>query len=91
MRVIGDDIYGEIKINEPILLKLLGSPSILRLKKISQCGVPDRYYHLKNYSRYEHSVGAMILLRKLGATLEEQVAGLLHDVSAGPFRLLFWL
>lgn len=79
--IINDKIYGKINIKEPVLLELLKTPSILRLKKISQYGVPDKYYHLKNYSRYEHSVGVMLILRKLGATLEEQVAGLLHDVS----------
>jgi len=85
MKVITDNIYGKIKIDEPVLLELLKSPSILRLKKISQYGVPDKYYHFKNYSRYEHSVGVMVLLRTLGATLEEQVAGLLHDVSVLAF------
>ena len=82
---INDKIYGKVKIEEPVLLELLKSPSILRLKKISQYGVPDKYYHHKNYSRHEHSVGVMILLRKLGATLEEQIAGLLHDVSVLAF------
>lgn len=82
---INDKIYGKVNIEEPVLLELLKSPSILRLKKISQYGVPDKYYHHKNYSRYEHSVGVMILLRKLGAILEEQVAGILHDVSVLAF------
>lgn len=83
--IINDKIYGKIKITEPVLLRLLKSPSVLRLKNISQFGIPDKYYHFKNYSRYEHSVGVMILLKELGATLEEQVAGLLHDVSVLAF------
>lgn len=83
--IIKDKIYGEVKVKEPILLELLKSPSVLRLKNISQFGVPDKYYHFKNYSRCEHSIGVMLLLRKLGATLEEQVAGLLHDVSVLAF------
>ncbi len=82
---INDKIYGKVKIIEPVLLELLKCPSVLRLKNISQFGVPNKYYHLKNYSRYEHSVGVMLLLRKLGATIEEQVAGLLHDVSVLAF------
>ncbi len=82
---VEDKIYGKVEIKEPILLELLKSPAILRLKKISQYGVPDKYYHFKNYSRYEHSIGVMLLLRKLGATLEEQVAGLLHDISVLAF------
>lgn len=89
---INDRIYGKVKIEEPILLELLKSPSVLKLKKISQYGVPDRYYHHKNYSRYEHSVGVMVLLRKLGATLEEQIAGLLHDVSVLAFsHVIDWV
>ena len=83
--VINDKVYGKTSITEPVLLELLKSPSILRLKNISQYGVPDKYYCLKNFSRYEHCIGVMILLRKLGATVEEQIAGLLHDVSVLAF------
>lgn len=79
--LINDPIYGKVKINEPVLIELVKSPSLQRLKKISQYGVPDKYYHQKNYSRYEHSLGVMALLQKIGATLEEQVAGLIHDTS----------
>ena len=79
--IIRDNIYGEFKVGDAVIVELLKSPSLLRLKNISQYGVPDKYYHLKNYSRYEHSIGVMLLLRKLGATLEEQVAGLIHDAS----------
>jgi len=79
--IINDKIYGKIKINEPIILELLKTPQVLRLKGMSNYGIPDKYYHYKGYSRYEHVTGVMILLKRLGATLEEQVAGLLHDVS----------
>lgn len=83
--IIADKIYGKAEVNEPVLLELIKSPSLLRLKKISQYGIPDKYYHFKNFSRYEHSIGVMIFLKKLGATLEEQIAGLLHDTSVLAF------
>lgn len=79
--IIKDNIYGGFEVGDAVIVELLKSPSLLHLKNISQYGVPDKYYHLRNYSRYEHSVGVMLLLRKLGATLEEQIAGLIHDVS----------
>jgi len=82
---IKDKIYGVYEIKEPVLLEIIKNSSLKRLKKVSQYGIPDKYYHYKNYSRFEHSVGAMLLLRKLGATLEEQVAGLLHDISTLAF------
>lgn len=83
--ILEDKIYGRFEVKEPVLLELLKSPPVLRLKKISQYGIPNPYYHHKNYTRYEHSVGVMLLLRKLGAPLEEQIAGLLHDISVLAF------
>lgn len=83
--LLKDNIYGKEEIEEPIILELIHSPSLKRLKSISQYGIPDRYYHFKNFNRYEHSLGVMLLLKRLGASLEEQVAGLLHDVSVLAF------
>lgn len=89
---INDQLYGDWEINESVLLELLVSEPVQRLKGIAQYGVPDPYYHLKNYSRYKHSVGVMLLLRRLGASLEEQVAGLLHDVSHTAFsHVIDWV
>src|SRR3989344_4030056 len=78
---ISDPLYGQVEISERVLIDLIKTPAFLRLKNITQAGVPQQYNSLKVYSRYEHSIGAMLLLRKLGADLEEQVAGLLHDIS----------
>lgn len=79
--ILKDRIYGTFKTKEPIVKELIESKQIQRLKKISQFGLPDKYYHIQGFSRYEHSIGVMILLNKLGANLEEQIAGLLHDIS----------
>lgn len=80
-----DKVYGLENVEEKILIELINCDSVQRLKEISQYGIPDRYYHHKGFSRYEHSVGVFILLKRLGANLEEQVAGLLHDVSHTAF------
>ena len=82
---IKDSVYGPEDINEPILIELIESAPLQRLKHISQLGLPDEYHFKKGFSRYGHSVGVMILLRRLGAGIEEQVAGLLHDVSHTAF------
>lgn len=83
--VIKDIVYGKIEYSEPIILELIKSKSVKRLKNISQFGIPDKYYFKKNFKRYDHCVGAMNLLHILGAPIEEQVAGLLHDVSQFSF------
>src|SRR5690606_34029437 len=36
-------------------------------------------------TRYDHSVGTFLLVRKLGGSLEEQIAAMLHDVSHTAF------
>jgi len=78
---IWDSVYGDIDISEKVLLELINSPSLKRLQKISQCGLPQKYNSVKTYSRFEHSLGVMCLLHRLKAPLTEQIVGLLHDVS----------
>lgn len=78
---IRDRVYGTTELSEPLLIELIDSQPLRRLKNIAQFGVPDKYYRFPGFSRFEHSVGVMLLLKKFGASLEEQVAGLLHDVS----------
>ena len=89
---IEDRIWGDYSIDEGLLIELIYSPEIIRLKEVSQFGLPYEYYPLKGFTRYEHSIGVMLLLRKLGADLEEQVAGLTHDVSHTAFsHLVDWV
>lgn len=82
---VEDPIYGKFNIENPIFEELMSSDALQRLKGVSQFGIPDRYYHIEGYSRFEHSLGVMMLLRLLGASQEEQVAGLTHDVSHTAF------
>lgn len=82
---IKDSVYGEFEITEPILIDIIHSEPIQRLKKIWQHGLPEKYYIMPTFTRYDHSIGVMLLLRKLGASLEEQIAGILHDASHTAF------
>jgi uncharacterized protein len=83
--LIKDKVYGEEEVNEPVLIELINSKTLQRLKEVSQQGLPQDYYHRIIFSRFDHSIGVMILLRRLDANLEEQVAGLLHDISHTAF------
>ncbi|MDD5254155.1 MAG: HD domain-containing protein [Candidatus Nanoarchaeia archaeon] len=83
MQII-DIIYGKTIINEPVLVELINSKPVQRLKGINQYGVQHYNPKLK-VTRYDHCVGVMILLRILGASIEEQIAGLLHDVPHTAF------
>lgn len=78
---INDKVYGNFEIKEDVLTSLIKSSPLERLKNIEQFGLPEELYHFSGFTRYEHSVGVFLLLRDLNASLEEQIAGLLHDVS----------
>jgi hypothetical protein len=80
-----DRVYGEVAIDDPRLLDLIACPTFQRLKGIRQAGPSAFAFPFKTVTRYEHSLGVHVLLRRLGADFREQVAGLLHDISHTAF------
>lgn len=84
--MINDPIYGQINITDPVLIELIQTPAMQRLKGVDQ-NVTGRLVDLPwgKYSRFDHSIGVMWLIKLLGGSLEEQVAGLLHDISHTAF------
>ncbi|MBI3525716.1 MAG: HD domain-containing protein [Betaproteobacteria bacterium] len=80
-----DAIYGTVEITEPLLLELMASDAVQRLRGVSQHGISALLGITSGFSRFDHSVGTMLLVRNLGASLEEQAAALLHDVSHTAF------
>lgn len=82
--IISDNIYGEFEIDD-VLAELISSKPVQRLKGIHQGGASYLVNSQWNVTRYEHSVGVMLLIKQLGGSLEEQIAGLLHDVSHTAF------
>jgi HD superfamily phosphohydrolase len=85
MAEVHDDVYGSATITEGLLLDLLRSQAIQRLKGISQAGASSLVRLNRTVTRYEHSVGVMLLTRILGGSAIEQSAGLLQDVSHTAF------
>jgi hypothetical protein len=83
--VYDDVVYGSEKIEEPVINTLLETAVLQRLKGILQHGISAMIGITSPITRWEHSLGAMILVRRMGASLEEQIAALLHDVSHTTF------
>ncbi|HFK1547240.1 HD domain-containing protein [Bacillus albus] len=82
--VISDVLYGEFEVDQ-VLEELIVSKSVQRLKGIHQNGASYLINEKWNVTRFDHSVGVMLLVKKLGGSVEEQIAGLLHDVSHTAF------
>ncbi|QWG62523.1 HD domain-containing protein [Bacillus mycoides] len=82
--IILDVISGEFIVDK-VLEELILSKPVQRLKGVHQAGASYLMNEKWNVTRFDHSVGAMLLIKKLGGSVEEQIAGLLHDVSHTAF------
>lgn len=80
-----DPVYGEQEITDSVALDVMATKEMQRLKGINQYGISNLLDHKYFTSRYEHCVGVYLLLRKLGASQEEQIAGLVHDIAHTAF------
>lgn len=80
-----DRIYGTIDIEESVLLDVMQSRAVQRLRGVLQHGITGLIGITAPTSRFEHSVGVMLLVRQFGAPVEEQIAALLHDISHTAF------
>lgn len=79
--IYDDVIYGRVEIDEPIVLEIMNSPEMRRLKWVDQAWYFEPYFPWSSHFRFEHSVWVYLLLKKFWAALEEQIAWLIHDIS----------
>jgi uncharacterized protein len=95
-----DPAYGEVDIDEPVLLDLMQTQALQRLRGVLQHGITALIGLTQPVTRFEHSLGVMLLVRRLHAqhperhvvqsqaannSLPDQIAALLHDVSHTAF------
>lgn len=82
--LISDVIYEKFTV-APVLQELIQSNPVKRLNGVHQGGAIYLVNPEWNVTRYEHSLGVMLLIKKMGGSVEEQIAGLLHDISHTAF------
>ena len=80
-----DTVYGSTSFTEPMILDLMQSDAMQRLQGVLQHGITAVLGITQPISRFEHSVGAMILVQRAGGSVCEQAAALMHDVSHTAF------
>ncbi|WP_231459899.1 HD domain-containing protein [Pedobacter sp. Leaf132] len=81
---LNDILYGKIEFPD-VFEELLNTEALKRLAGIHQSGA----IYLVNpeicHSRLEHAIGVLMLIKNLGGSELEQIAGLLHDISHTAF------
>ena len=80
-----DPVYGPNEITTPVILDLIQTRAMQRLHGVLQHGVSALVGVTVPTTRFDHSLGVMLLVRRLGAATAEQIAALLHDVSHTAF------
>ncbi|MBF0454359.1 MAG: HD domain-containing protein [Magnetococcales bacterium] len=88
---------------DALLLELIDTPELQRLRRIRQLGPASRVYPSAEHSRFSHAVGTMHLAKRILSTLPVcdqplmdqetllavKVAALFHDVGHGPYSHVF--
>jgi len=82
-----DNIYGEFEFSG-VIEEIIKTNVFQRLKQIHQGGAIFLVNPKLNHTRFEHSIGVMLIIKKLGGSIVEQIAGLVHDISHTAFSHL---
>ncbi|KQS38133.1 HD domain-containing protein [Pedobacter sp. Leaf194] len=81
---LNDMLYGKMEFSA-VFAALLETDALKRLAGIHQSGAIFLVNPDICHTRLEHAIGVAMLIKKLGGSELEQIAGLLHDVSHTAF------
>ncbi|WP_342262750.1 HD domain-containing protein [Spiroplasma endosymbiont of Dromius quadrimaculatus] len=98
--MVRDSIYGNINVQESVIIALINSKEFQRLRRILQLGGGQFVFPSAVHNRFSHSLGVYYLIDKIfrnssfdNISNEEKtltkIAGLLHDLGHGPFSHSF--
>lgn len=97
LKIIRDNIYKSIIIDEQIYLDLINTKEFQRLRRIKQLSSTEFVFPTATHTRFNHCVGTFYVVGRFVdseglkdvLSVEEKkllkVAGLLHDIGHGPF------
>jgi len=97
-KIFSDPVHGFISVPKNLIMDLLQTPEVQRLRRIRQLGVGHLVFPGAEHTRFNHALGAMALMQDALSSLSEKgtpispeeqtaalAAALLHDVGHGPF------
>ena len=97
-KIFADPVHGFISVPRELILSLIATPEVQRLRRIRQMGLGNLVYPGGEHTRFSHALGAMALMQEALNVLTEKgtpvsaeeytaalASALLHDVGHGPF------
>lgn len=93
---VDDRLYGRFDFNNSVpgdsaIIEILYSEALNRLYFVNQLVLPHEFTtrpETSDFSRYEHSIGVMLLTRMLGGDSKQQLRALVHDMAQTAFSHL---
>src|SRR3989344_2074704 len=84
-----DKVYGPQEGRDQLALSIIKTKEMQRLKGVNQYGALKYITPWMTTTRFEHCLGVYSLLKRLGASREEQIAGLIHDIGHTAFSHVY--
>ncbi len=97
-KIFADPVHGFISVPRKLILSLIETPELQRLRRIRQMGLGNLVFPGGEHTRFSHALGAMALMQDALNVLSEKgtpispeeyraavAAALLHDIGHGPF------
>lgn len=97
-KIFSDPVHGFISVPKNLIMDLIQTPEVQRLRRIRQLGVGHLVFPGAEHTRFNHALGATALMQDALSSLSEKgtpispeeqtaalAAALLHDVGHGPF------
>ncbi len=97
-KIFSDPVHGFISVPKNLLLDLIQTPEVQRLRRIRQLGLGHLVFPGAEHTRFGHALGAMALMQDTLSNLSEKgtpvspeeqtaamAAALLHDIGHAPF------
>ena len=97
-KLFSDPVHGFISVPKNLILELVQTPEVQRLRRIRQLGVGHLVFPGAEHTRFNHALGAMALMQDALKSLSDkgtpisteeymaaQAAALVHDIGHGPF------
>ncbi len=97
-KLFSDPVHGFISVPKNLILDLIQTPEVQRLRRIRQLGVGHLVFPGAEHTRFNHALGAMALMQDALQSIREKgtpisseehtaalAAALLHDIGHGPY------
>ncbi len=97
-KIFSDPVHGFISVPKNLIMDLIQTPEVQRLRRIRQLGVGHLVFPGAEHTRFNHALGAMALMQDAIKSLSEKgtpisseeytaalAAALLHDIGHGPY------